>query len=311
MSPSMTRDNSFDICKASLIFLVILGHFFQSHINDVGTNNDVINWSEYIIYSFHMPAFMFISGWFGCGKKYKLIPYFKSTVLYLCIPLIVWDFIINMYDYVFCKSFNGINSILTSLWYIKSLIIIRIITFPFLRKPTVLNCFLLLLFGLILGQYYLLSLLVPSYVLGYISKKYNLLRNRYMPFIISAYAFELILIHPSLAISDLALIRHIEGYYLFNYLNRLILGLTGTMVYIVLIRHFIRTCNITILNIGKATMGIYMIQAFVVERWISPFVSSNNSCLFFILIAILALFICSIIAMGVRRLKYGFLIIGR
>ncbi len=51
------RDFHFDNIKAVLIFLVVLGHVFRN----LGANGD-----EYlvykIIYSFHMPALLFISG---------------------------------------------------------------------------------------------------------------------------------------------------------------------------------------------------------------------------------------------------------
>ncbi|MCD8365289.1 MAG: acyltransferase family protein, partial [Clostridiales bacterium] len=70
------RDFHFDNIKAVLIFLVVLGHVFRN----LGANGD-----EYlvykIIYSFHMPAFLFISGYF---MKYNPKKFFAGLVpLYL------------------------------------------------------------------------------------------------------------------------------------------------------------------------------------------------------------------------------------
>ena len=39
-----TRDNSFDVCKALLIFLVILGHFFQGSVKAAEVPNQIIDW---------------------------------------------------------------------------------------------------------------------------------------------------------------------------------------------------------------------------------------------------------------------------
>lgn len=51
------RDKSFDGLKYILIFLVILGHMNTSDFNAL--------WTTKIIYSFHMPVFIFISGYFS------------------------------------------------------------------------------------------------------------------------------------------------------------------------------------------------------------------------------------------------------
>lgn len=56
----MERDNYFDNYKAFLIILVVVGHF----INPL---TESVPWTEYVrkaIFIFHMPAFIFISGYF-------------------------------------------------------------------------------------------------------------------------------------------------------------------------------------------------------------------------------------------------------
>lgn len=51
----MERDLRLDGLKFFLIFLVVLGHL---HFNDYGI------WIGYYIYSFHMPVFVLLSGFF-------------------------------------------------------------------------------------------------------------------------------------------------------------------------------------------------------------------------------------------------------
>lgn len=81
-----------DFLKAWLIILVVLGHTIQVVLLDDCSNNHVFN----IIYSFHMPAFMAISGWFAYrrnrerGRGEYLIVY-KRRFCQLLIPYIIWS----------------------------------------------------------------------------------------------------------------------------------------------------------------------------------------------------------------------------
>lgn len=52
---TIQRNNTIDIIKGFLIVCVILGHVLLGSIDD--------NIFRYIIYSFHMPLFMFMSGY--------------------------------------------------------------------------------------------------------------------------------------------------------------------------------------------------------------------------------------------------------
>ena len=55
------RDYLFDNYKAFLIVLVVVGHFIEVASDD----NVVMETTKWIIFSFHMPAFVFISGYFS------------------------------------------------------------------------------------------------------------------------------------------------------------------------------------------------------------------------------------------------------
>lgn len=54
-----------DLLKGWLMILVILGHAIQTALRDACFDNHVWN----LIYSFHMPCFMAISGWFMYRHK--------------------------------------------------------------------------------------------------------------------------------------------------------------------------------------------------------------------------------------------------
>ena len=84
-----------DSLKGWLMILVILGHAIQSSLGDACFHNHVWN----IIYSFHMPAFMAISGWFAfsvtsksinvgalCKRRFNqlMVPYLFMVTIALC-----------------------------------------------------------------------------------------------------------------------------------------------------------------------------------------------------------------------------------
>lgn len=58
-----------DSLKGWLMILVVLGHAIQSSLGDACFQNHLWN----LIYSFHMPAFMAISGWFAFSNTSKNI----------------------------------------------------------------------------------------------------------------------------------------------------------------------------------------------------------------------------------------------
>lgn len=63
------RDPRIDFAKGILIVLVVLGHCIQ--ISYAGSDEFYSNWLFKLIYSFHMPAFMLISGWLFYSSRYK------------------------------------------------------------------------------------------------------------------------------------------------------------------------------------------------------------------------------------------------
>lgn len=78
----LSRNHKIDNGKALLIFLVVFGHFLELFSGDLKT------FLYLIIYSFHMPAFIFFSGYFARWNPRRLIqrilyPYLCFQVLYL------------------------------------------------------------------------------------------------------------------------------------------------------------------------------------------------------------------------------------
>ena len=73
------RDTYLDSCKATLIFLVVLGHFLERMI---GWKNPIDHALLGSIYFVHMPAFIFIS-----GMLYKDKNWFKNILFFISLYL--------------------------------------------------------------------------------------------------------------------------------------------------------------------------------------------------------------------------------
>ena len=84
----MKRLLSFDMLKLFAIFLVIWGHSIAFLSNGDFEENEVYLW----IYSFHMPLFMVISGYFFAGNSVQkpISTILKQKAVQLILPCIVW-----------------------------------------------------------------------------------------------------------------------------------------------------------------------------------------------------------------------------
>ena len=82
------RDARFDNLKGILIFLVVFGHLLEL------VGGPAAAWLYRLIYSFHMPAFVFCSGWFArfdAARFFRrlLYPYLLYQTLYLLFDRLV------------------------------------------------------------------------------------------------------------------------------------------------------------------------------------------------------------------------------
>ncbi|MED1202386.1 acyltransferase family protein [Heyndrickxia acidicola] len=93
MASLTNRSKYFDNAKLILIFLVVFGHVI-SPLKD----NDSILFTLYsVIFLFHMPAFIFISGFYSKGYRKKGF-FFKSIKIVL-IPYIIFQVIYSFFYY--------------------------------------------------------------------------------------------------------------------------------------------------------------------------------------------------------------------
>lgn len=113
------RDDYFDNIKALLIFLVVFGHILNAF-----SENAVANYLYKVIFSFHMPAFIFISGYFArCNPKKTIV---KILPLYLVFQIlqIVFRFFNESFMQKEWQPFHfQLFTPRWTLWYLLALIV--------------------------------------------------------------------------------------------------------------------------------------------------------------------------------------------
>ena len=168
------RDRRADNLKVLLIFLVVLGHLIEPFKN---MNNLYL-----LIYSFHMPVFVYISGYFAKGNKKSII---KPTIIYLISQTIY--FLVYRYILKDNIKFTYLRPIWI-LWYIFCIVIWNIIvaiiknikfskTACYIIVGIAFLCSILCGFLNNIGYDFSLSRLItffPFFMLGYFTKNFDL-----------------------------------------------------------------------------------------------------------------------------------------
>lgn len=120
------RDYLFDNYKVFLIFLVVVGHFIGPSVVD----NTFLRLLKWVIVSFHMPAFIFISGYFS-KKNLPLL----TVIQRLAVPYVAYEIIYYLwYTFVTHKE-TGLHLLKPkfTLWYLLALFLWKVIT-PYVKK---------------------------------------------------------------------------------------------------------------------------------------------------------------------------------
>lgn len=130
MASDTKRSNFFDNAKFILIFLVVFGHL----ISPVKENDKILFTLYTVIYLFHMPAFIFISGYFAKGFRKK--GYLKKSLQKILLPYILFQFIYSVVYYLVGKKDTIEFDFLQphwSLWFLLSLFFWNLMLYVFAR----------------------------------------------------------------------------------------------------------------------------------------------------------------------------------
>ncbi|MFT8322624.1 MAG: acyltransferase family protein [Bacillus sp. (in: firmicutes)] len=142
------RDYYFDNAKFLLIFFVVFGHFVQSYNEE---SNGIYALYK-VIYTFHMPAFILISGFFAKGI-YKQ-GYIQKYTKKLIVPYIIFQLIYSIfYYYLYGKSTFTLDPLNPhwSLWFLISLFFWNMLLLLFAKIKPFYGLSLSLVLGLAIG----------------------------------------------------------------------------------------------------------------------------------------------------------------
>lgn len=298
----IARDETIDAIKAFAIFCVIFGHCIQ-----YGSGCAFIEGSKYyenfifrVIYSFHMPLFMLISGYlFGLSVKkrkwYECI-FFKAKTL--IIPIFIWGIFYVFITFVLSDyastEVSGIRYciqlylkyVLTGLWFLWAVFycsaVVAITRHFFKDNPIV------YFLGFILSFFlpdlpgfgiYLYKSMYPFFVIGYFCLSnhrsiIHYLSHKWTFFWVLVLVYILLFIfydrdsfiyttgHTILRNGSISINQFIIDVY------RICIGLTGSGIFIILFYiaypYFSSRVKELLSFLGRNTLGLYIIQGFLV-----------------------------------------------
>ncbi|MFS0863252.1 acyltransferase family protein [Fredinandcohnia sp. 179-A 10B2 NHS] len=171
------REYYFDNAKFILILLVVFGHFIQPFIHE----NKWIMTIYHFVYSFHMPAFILVAGYFA--KGFKKEGYIKKTAKKLLIPYLIFQLIYTIYYYFLYSGerilFEPFNP-QWSLWFLISLFCWNLMLYVYTKLPIKWSISIAVLVGIAVGylpfinNYMSLSrtfVFFPLFLVGYFIKR--------------------------------------------------------------------------------------------------------------------------------------------
>ena len=121
---SKTRIDYLDAIKAFAIFLVVCGHTLQ-YLDKAQSGKCLYD----IIYSFHMPLFMVISGYFAYSSLQKTFySFITKKFIQLILPVITWTILSILFIFVTDKS-SYHSEIVGSYWFLRTLFACYVATY--------------------------------------------------------------------------------------------------------------------------------------------------------------------------------------
>lgn len=267
-----------DIVKLFTIYLVILGHSIQMMVNGLSTDKHL--WP--VIYSFHMPLFMLLSGYFVSGKlgEQPFIEVIKKKSTQLLLPAITCTVICCVYLCCVKENPNYRDEIIGNSWFLKTLFVYYVLFY--LLKQIHMNEWILFIVSCLLlfvfphASSLQANLLFPYFWGGYLMRKYNVL-ERFAYFWYYAVAFVLLFI----CLYTLQCYWHIPNYIEINIdslqhkfhliLFRYLVGFSGCLATIATISAVYKTFEnnprtIQLAKYGQWTLGVYVLQTILVTN---------------------------------------------
>lgn len=333
-APSKNRIPYLDFLKCFAIASVLLGHSVEQITGNDFWDNPI--WS--FIYSYHMPLFMFLCGYFfSSSLKLSFSDLVQKKFIQLWIPsltafalmfLFVWATKYNpcpeLMDFSWFGFFNAV-------WFLKSVFFCYLIGYLFIKLlhnpwlAAITSSVIVLLFPIFNTDN--VDYMLPMFWLGYLCKLHQAVIDKHHKtlLILSIVLFGLLLIKWSGRLTVYMVpIRTIDWSSMtidWNNLGitlyRMAIGMAGSMFFFLLapiVYKKIADWKITpvLNNIGRCTLGIYWLQTFLLEcTWhgIGLYVNTATSFIVAPIIMVIELALCYQIVLLLKKNKITKLLI--
>ncbi|CAH0345864.1 acyltransferase family protein [Bacillus sp. CECT 9360] len=272
------RDYFFDNAKFLLIAFVVFGHLLKSYVND----NELIYSLYKTIYTFHMPAFILVSGFFAKGIYEK--GYLPKITKKLILPYIIFQLIYTVYYYYLYSESKLTIDFLDphwSLWFLISLFCWNIMLLGFSKLKAATGILIAFMVALLVGyvdsvsNYLSLSrtfVFFPLFLIGYHLSKDHIkqlltIKVRSVAFVIMAVVFAGFYINPDINYKWLLGSKpysELEAISIISMFKRLgFYGLSLVMVFSFLA--FVPRGQYFFTQWGKQTLYVYLLHGFLVR----------------------------------------------
>lgn len=273
IKPDVVRSNYFDNIKGLLIVLVVFGHLLEDFLS-LG----FIKYLYVFIFSFHIPLFVFCSGYFATNIN------FKKIIKRLVFPYIVFQTLYFFFNRYVLKN-TGVTYNFTdpawTLWYLLSLAFWGVIV-QFIKKVDIKVILMAFVIGLLagfnnsIGSYLSLSrtfVFFPFFLLGFYCNKNKIdfdkfKKNKLFVVIVSLLSMIIVL-------GLYIYINNINIMWLYSFLSyqslnyNLIIRLGIYLVALILsamIMIIVPSSKIyKITNIGVNSMVVYLLHGFIIR----------------------------------------------
>ena len=280
------RNKKIDLLRAIAIILVIIGHCIQygsgGRFLEGGLFYDNILFK--IIYSFHMPLFMLISGYlfYNSACKYDTKTLLKKRTVSLLVPIISFsciNFVIAMLSYNGYPSIPRVivNSVFGNIWFLWSVLVLSllaIINRKFLNDSIVvyLLVFVACFFAPAKLNIQLYAYLYPFFIAGYMLNKYKKASRFFdKPLILLSLALPIFLLmicfydrNSYVYTAGVSVLGNPSN--ILNDLFRMAIGFVGSIAIVSIV---VAICRKKVMGdgllcyIGKNTLGIYAISNYL------------------------------------------------
>lgn len=324
----------FDALKLMAIFLVLEGHCVIQSGRD-RWSDEVFLWLS----SFHMPLFMILVGYFAkSALDLKPVQFLGKKVRQLLLPIVSWSVIFYVVGLILIPetSLETLKTdLLSTFWFLRSAFVCFVLLYLFkyiFRNNLKWSIIISLLISIVIYNQRL-AWMYPFFITGVVmSYKYSFFEKvKKQILIISIILFTILWItcrgevEAAISMTKIPLSGPASAFisYLKLYAIHLLFGLSGSLMWIsifAMASEFFSTNRIakSISKVGSVTLLIYILQTFILERYISANVdwTGINWALYDFVIApvlsILIISFCYLMSIVINKFRISrFLLLGK